>query len=53
MKTYDCLSHDPAVTYYTMIIRDPDMGNEIKVLFEPGEDLLEAMQRISPDKVHI
>jgi len=36
-----------------MIIRDPDMGNEIKVLFEPGEDLLEAMQRISPDKVHI
>lgn len=53
MKTYDCLSHDPSVTYYTMIIRDPDMGNEIKVLFEPGEDLLEAMQRISPDKVHI
>ena len=53
MKTYDCLSHDPAVTYSPMIIRDPDMGNEIKVLFEPGEDLLEAMQRISPDKVHI
>ncbi len=53
MKTYDCLSHDPVVTYYTMIIRDPDMGNEIKVLFEPGQDLLEAMQRISPDKVHI
>lgn len=53
MKTYDCLSHDPQVSYYTMIIRDPEMGSEMKILFEPGEDLLEAMQRISPDKIHV
>ena len=36
-----------------MIIRDPEMGNEMKILFEPGEDLLEAMRRISPDKIHV
>lgn len=53
MQTYDCLSHDPQVSYYTMIIRDPERGNEIKILFEPGEDLLEAMRRISPDKIHV
>ncbi len=53
MKTFDCLSHDPEVSYYTMIIRDPNTRTETKVLFEPDEALLEAMHRIAPDKVHI
>lgn len=53
MKTFDCLSHDPQVPYYTMIIRDPDTKSEIKVLFEPNENLLEAMFRAAPSKVHM
>lgn len=52
MKTFDCLSHDPQVSYYTMIIRNPDTGSEIKVLFEPNENFLEAMFRAAPSKVH-
>ena len=53
MTTYDCLSHEEGVPYYTMIVRDPETGREIKVLFEPGMKLLNAMHQISPDKVHI
>ena len=53
MTTYDCLSHEEGVPYYTMIVRDPGTGREIKVLFEPGMELLNAMHQISPDKVHI
>lgn len=53
MKTYDCLSHEPDVGYYTMILRDSEMGNEIKILFEPGEELLNAMHTVSPEKIHL
>ena len=53
MTTYDCTSHDPDVVYYTMIVRNAGSGAETKVLFEPGQEMLEAMKRISPDKVYI
>ena len=53
MKTYDCLSHEEGVSYYTTIVKDNKSGSEVKVLFEPGEEMLEAMHRISPEKIHI
>lgn len=53
MTTYDCTSHNPDVVYYTMIVRNANNGAETKVLFEPGQELLEAMKRMSPDKVYI
>ena len=53
MKTYDCTSHEEGVVYYTMIVRNDQSGAETKVLFEPGEEMLDIMHRISPDKVYI
>lgn len=53
MTTFDCTSHLPEVTLYTMIVRHPKTGTETKVLFEPGDEMLEAMKRISPEKVYI
>lgn len=53
MKTYDCTSHEEGIPYYTMIVRDDKTGAETKVLFEPGEEMLDIMHRISPDKVYI
>ncbi len=53
MTTFDCISHEEGVPYYTMIVREPKTEREIKVLFEPGEELLQAMKKASPDKVHI
>lgn len=52
MKTYDCLSHEEGVPYYTMIVIDKKSGSEVKILFEPGGEMLEAMSRISPEKIH-
>lgn len=53
MKTFDCTSHLPEVNYYTMIVRQPKTGVETKILFEPGDEMLEAMKRISPEKIYI
>ncbi len=53
MKTYDCISHEPDVTYYCMIFKNTDSGREEKLLFEPGEELLEELYRRQPRKVHI
>lgn len=53
MKTYDCTSHESNVAYYTMIVRSEKHGGEIKILFEPGEELLDIMHRMCPDKVHV
>lgn len=53
MKTYDCLSHEEGVPYYTMIVRNAATGEETKVLFEPNEEMLAAMHAMSPDKVYI
>ena len=53
MKTFDCTSHEEGVSYYTMIVRNDKTGAETKVLFEPGEEMLSVMHRISPDKVYI
>lgn len=53
MPTYDCLSHERDEGYYTMIVRNPDTKQETKVLFEPEKEMLEAMHRVSPDKVHL
>ena len=45
MKTFDCTSHEEGVPYYTMIIKHPADDREIKVLFEPNEELLNEFKR--------
>ncbi len=53
MKTFDCTSHKADQVYYTMIVREDKTGVETKFLFEPSDEMLQAMKRISPDKVYI
>lgn len=53
MKTFDCTSHDKDTPYYTMIVKGEQANSDLKILFEPGEEMLEAMKRIAPDKVFI
>ncbi|MBQ1547883.1 MAG: hypothetical protein IIZ61_05770 [Lachnospiraceae bacterium] len=52
MKTYDCTSHDKDKKYYCMIFEN-DGNNEEKLLFEPGEELLNELKRNAPDRIHI
>ena len=52
MKTYDCISHEEGVTYYCMIYRNRDEGTEEKVLFEPGDAILDELWRRAPQKIH-
>lgn len=53
MKTFDCTSHREGVVYYTMIVSDQKAGSEMKILFEPNEEMLQALHRAAPDKVHL
>lgn len=53
MTTYDCTSHEEGVRYYTMIARlKSHDGQEVKVLFEPDDAMLTAMERIVPREIH-
>jgi hypothetical protein len=52
MKTFDCISHTPGVPYYTMIVKEPDGQMETKVLFEPSEEMLDAMYMEAPRRVY-
>ena len=52
MKTFDCTSHTEA-PYYTMIVKDDQSGEEIKVLLELNEELLTELKRKQGTKVHI
>ncbi len=53
MKTYDCISHEPDVPYYCMIYKNGTTGEEEKVLFEPGEQLLDELHRRQPRKIFV
>ena len=53
MTTYDCTSHEEGVPYYTMIIKHPALDREIKVLFEPNEELLRELKRKGGTKVTV
>ncbi len=50
MKTLDCTSRT-GKPYYCMIVKH-EREEEQKILFEPSEELLEAMWRIQPRNVH-
>ena len=52
MKTYDCISHMEGVTYYCLIYRNKDTKEEEKVLFEPGDEILDELWRHAPQKIH-
>ena len=52
MKTYDCISHEEGVPYYCLIYKNRDEGSEEKVLFEPGEAILDELWRHAPQKIH-
>ncbi|MCR5097853.1 MAG: hypothetical protein K6B14_02775 [Lachnospiraceae bacterium] len=52
MKTYDCISHEPDVPYYCMIYKNSATGEEEKVLFEPGEKLLDELSRRQRGKIY-
>ena len=45
MKTMDCISHEEGVPYYCMIYKNRDKDTEEKVLFEPGDELLDELSR--------
>lgn len=52
MPTYDFTSHREGVPYYTMIAYNSLTGRESKILFEADEEMVDAISRIAPSKVH-
>ncbi|MCI9075062.1 MAG: hypothetical protein HFH10_04550 [Dorea sp.] len=48
---YDYTSYEPEIPYYTMIIMENK--RKIKLLLDLDEDMLQAMKRISPQKVFV
>lgn len=51
MPTFDCTSHTGA-PYYCMILKEEN-ASEVKVLFEPNQEMLESLHRLAPQQVHI
>ncbi len=51
-KTYDCSSHKEGDSCYTMVVRTKNAPNGVKVLFNPSEEMLGAMERICRDRIH-
>ena len=52
MKTFDCLSHDPSVRYYVMVVNNKEKNQEIKVLWEPNDEMLDMLKRMDRYKIH-
>ncbi|MCR5452565.1 MAG: hypothetical protein K6F00_08065 [Lachnospiraceae bacterium] len=53
MKTYDCTSHEEGAPYYCLVFRNPAHNNEEeKLLFEPDEELFDAIWSKHPHEVH-
>ena len=52
METHDCTSHEKAVKYYCMIVKQQTTEKEVKFLVELTPEFLEAVKRQAPQKVY-
>ena len=51
MPTFDLTSHREGVPYYTMIAKNTITQRTTKILFEPNEEMLDAIYNFQPRKV--
>lgn len=53
VKTIDCTSHTPGRKYYVLYGHEGKKDQDIRLLFEPGEELIDMLHRMNPSKVTV
>ena len=53
MPVKDCSSHVPEEKYYVMICKDESSDHEVKVICQPGIEILAILNRMLPSKVYL
>jgi hypothetical protein len=52
LKTYDCSAHDEEQKDYILVAHSEAKGNDFKVVFNPSEDLINAMYKYNRNEVY-
>ena len=53
LKTYDCSAHNDEVKDYILVAHSEAKGNDFKVIFNPSEELLNAMKRYNKRDIYL
>ena len=53
LKIYDCSAHNDEVKDYILVAHSEAKGNDFKVIFNPSEELLNAMKRYNKRDIYL